>query len=69
MGFVKSYIQMFAYGSATTEEWKAYLFTYFQDKVTFDLSLPPTRGLFRLRPDPISTPPPFPLPLPLVLKG
>ncbi|CAL8278208.1 leukotriene A-4 hydrolase [Gadus morhua] len=33
MGFVKSYIQMFAYGSATTEEWKAYLFTYFQDKV------------------------------------
>ncbi|XP_062852198.1 leukotriene A-4 hydrolase isoform X2 [Trichomycterus rosablanca] len=33
MGFVKSYIQMFAYGSATTEEWKNYLFTYFKDKV------------------------------------
>uniref|UniRef100_A0A8C9Z981 Leukotriene A-4 hydrolase n=1 Tax=Sander lucioperca TaxID=283035 RepID=A0A8C9Z981_SANLU len=33
MGFVKSYIQMFAYGSATTDEWKNYLFTYFKDKV------------------------------------
>ncbi|XP_051544311.1 leukotriene A-4 hydrolase-like [Myxocyprinus asiaticus] len=33
MGFVKSYIQLFAYGSATTEEWKNYLFTYFKDKV------------------------------------
>ncbi|KAG7274192.1 hypothetical protein CRUP_008568 [Coryphaenoides rupestris] len=33
MGFVKSYIQMFAYSSVTTEEWKAYLFTYFKDKV------------------------------------
>ncbi|XP_061085836.1 leukotriene A-4 hydrolase [Conger conger] len=33
MGFVKSYIQLFAYGSVTTEEWKSYLFTYFKDKV------------------------------------
>uniref|UniRef100_A0A673NKT4 Leukotriene A-4 hydrolase n=1 Tax=Sinocyclocheilus rhinocerous TaxID=307959 RepID=A0A673NKT4_9TELE len=33
MGFVKSYIQLFAYGSVTTEEWKNYLFTYFKDKV------------------------------------
>ncbi|XP_065121838.1 leukotriene A-4 hydrolase [Paramisgurnus dabryanus] len=33
MGFVKSYIQLFAYSSVTTEEWKDYLFTYFKDKV------------------------------------
>uniref|UniRef100_A0A8B9GL16 Leukotriene A4 hydrolase n=1 Tax=Astyanax mexicanus TaxID=7994 RepID=A0A8B9GL16_ASTMX len=33
MGFVKSYIQMFAYSSVTTEQWKDYLFTYFKDKV------------------------------------
>uniref|UniRef100_A0A8C2AZV9 Leukotriene A4 hydrolase n=1 Tax=Cyprinus carpio TaxID=7962 RepID=A0A8C2AZV9_CYPCA len=33
MGFVKSYIQLFAYGTVTTEEWKNYLFTYFKDKV------------------------------------
>lgn len=33
MGFVKSYIQLFAYGSVTTDEWKNYLFTYFKDKV------------------------------------
>lgn len=33
MGFVKSYIQVFAYSSVTTEEWKNYLFTYFKDKV------------------------------------
>lgn len=33
MGFVKSYIQLFAHGSVTTEEWKNYLFTYFKDKV------------------------------------
>merc|ERR1711931_371895 len=32
MGFVKSYIQLFAYSSVTTEEWKNYLFTYFKDK-------------------------------------
>ncbi|XP_061124778.1 leukotriene A-4 hydrolase isoform X1 [Syngnathus typhle] len=33
MGFVKSYIQMFAYRSVTTEQWKDFLFTYFKDKV------------------------------------
>ncbi|XP_068611239.1 dual specificity tyrosine-phosphorylation-regulated kinase 2 [Brachionichthys hirsutus] len=33
MGFVKSYIQMFAYSSVTSDEWKSYLFTYFKDKV------------------------------------
>lgn len=33
MGFVKSYIQLFAYSSVTSEEWKNYLFTYFKDKV------------------------------------
>uniref|UniRef100_A0A672YUH6 Leukotriene A(4) hydrolase n=1 Tax=Sphaeramia orbicularis TaxID=375764 RepID=A0A672YUH6_9TELE len=33
MGFVKSYIQMFAYSSVTTEQWKDYLYTYFKDKV------------------------------------
>ncbi|XP_076861056.1 leukotriene A-4 hydrolase [Brachyhypopomus gauderio] len=33
MGFVKSYIQLFAYSSVTTEEWKDCLFTYFKDKV------------------------------------
>ncbi|XP_077450189.1 leukotriene A-4 hydrolase isoform X2 [Stigmatopora argus] len=32
MGFVKSYIQMFAYKSVTTEQWKDFLFTYFKDK-------------------------------------
>ncbi|XP_008313645.1 leukotriene A-4 hydrolase [Cynoglossus semilaevis] len=33
MGFIKAYIQLFAYSSVTTEEWKNYLFTYFKDKV------------------------------------
>lgn len=33
MGFVKSYIQLFAYSSVTTDEWKNHLFTYFKDKV------------------------------------
>lgn len=33
MGFVKSYIQLFAYGSVTSEDWKTYLFSYFKDKV------------------------------------
>lgn len=33
MGFVKSYIQRFAYSSVTTDEWKNYLFTYFKNKV------------------------------------
>ncbi|XP_048867569.1 leukotriene A-4 hydrolase-like [Brienomyrus brachyistius] len=33
MGFVKSYIQLFAYSSVTTEDWKNYLYVYFKDKV------------------------------------
>ncbi|KAK6488104.1 leukotriene A-4 hydrolase-like [Huso huso] len=33
MGFIKSYIQMFAYSSVTTDDWKNYLYTYFKDKV------------------------------------
>nr|XP_040030532.1 leukotriene A-4 hydrolase [Gasterosteus aculeatus aculeatus] len=33
MGFVRSYIQMFAYGSVTTDEWKNHLFSYFKDQV------------------------------------
>nr|XP_057925209.1 leukotriene A-4 hydrolase [Doryrhamphus excisus] len=33
MGFVKSYIQLFAYSSVTTDQWKDFLFSYFQDKV------------------------------------
>ncbi|KAG8439488.1 hypothetical protein GDO86_005628 [Hymenochirus boettgeri] len=33
LGFLKSYIQVFAFKSATTEEWKKYLYTYFKDKV------------------------------------
>uniref|UniRef100_A0A8D3EFX5 Peptidase M1 leukotriene A4 hydrolase/aminopeptidase C-terminal domain-containing protein n=1 Tax=Scophthalmus maximus TaxID=52904 RepID=A0A8D3EFX5_SCOMX len=33
MGFVKSYIQLFAYSSVTTDEWKNHLFSYFKDKV------------------------------------
>uniref|UniRef100_A0A4W4F817 Leukotriene A-4 hydrolase n=1 Tax=Electrophorus electricus TaxID=8005 RepID=A0A4W4F817_ELEEL len=37
MGFVKSYIQLFAYSSVTTQEWKDHLFTYFKDKVREDL--------------------------------
>uniref|UniRef100_H3CCG6 Leukotriene A(4) hydrolase n=1 Tax=Tetraodon nigroviridis TaxID=99883 RepID=H3CCG6_TETNG len=32
MGFVKSYVQRFAYSSVTTEDWKTYLFSYFKDK-------------------------------------
>uniref|UniRef100_A0A672QWC6 Leukotriene A-4 hydrolase n=1 Tax=Sinocyclocheilus grahami TaxID=75366 RepID=A0A672QWC6_SINGR len=40
MGFVKSYIQLFAYGSVTTEEWKNYLFTYFKDKVRTNALFP-----------------------------
>lgn len=39
MGFVKAYIQMFAYSSVTTEDWKTYLFTYFKDKVRNQPSL------------------------------
>nr|XP_015796526.2 leukotriene A-4 hydrolase [Nothobranchius furzeri] len=33
MGFVKSYIQLFAYSSVTTDDWKNYLFSYFKNKV------------------------------------
>ncbi|XP_061618648.1 leukotriene A-4 hydrolase [Phyllopteryx taeniolatus] len=33
MGFVKSYIQMFAYRSVTTGQWKDFLFAYFKDKM------------------------------------
>uniref|UniRef100_A0A8C2WS03 Leukotriene A-4 hydrolase n=1 Tax=Cyclopterus lumpus TaxID=8103 RepID=A0A8C2WS03_CYCLU len=33
MGFVRSYIQRFSYGSVTTDEWKNHLFTYFKDQV------------------------------------
>lgn len=33
MGFVKSYIQLFAYSSVTTEDWKTYLLSYFKDQV------------------------------------
>ncbi|XP_061662306.1 leukotriene A-4 hydrolase isoform X2 [Syngnathoides biaculeatus] len=33
MGFVKAYIQMFAYRSVTTDRWKDFLFAYFKDKM------------------------------------
>ncbi|KAE8615200.1 hypothetical protein XENTR_v10008440 [Xenopus tropicalis] len=33
LGFLKSYIQMFAYKSVTTEQWKNFLYSYFKDKV------------------------------------
>ncbi|XP_078716937.1 leukotriene A-4 hydrolase [Lampetra fluviatilis] len=32
IGFVKAYIEKFAYSTATTEQWKAFLFEYFKDK-------------------------------------
>ncbi|XP_020365839.2 leukotriene A-4 hydrolase [Rhincodon typus] len=32
MGFLKAYIQTFAYSSVTTEDWKKCLYTYFSDK-------------------------------------
>ncbi|MBN3288325.1 LKHA4 hydrolase, partial [Polyodon spathula] len=38
MGFVKSYIQMFAYSSVTTDDWKNYLYTYFKDKINTSLN-------------------------------
>lgn len=44
MGFVKAYIQLFAYSSVTTEDWKTYLFTYFKDKVRNQLALSLTLG-------------------------
>ncbi|XP_063303243.1 leukotriene A-4 hydrolase [Pelobates fuscus] len=33
LGFLKSYLQVFAYKSVTTDEWKKYLYSYFKDKV------------------------------------
>ncbi|XP_069485449.1 leukotriene A-4 hydrolase [Ambystoma mexicanum] len=33
MGFVKAYIHRFAYKSVVTDDWKTFLYTYFQDKV------------------------------------
>ncbi|KAM9170383.1 leukotriene A-4 hydrolase [Pangshura tecta] len=33
IGFLKAYIQQFAYKSAVTEEWKKFLYSYFKDKV------------------------------------
>lgn len=45
MSFVKSYIQMFAYSSVTTDDWKNYLFTYFKDKVR-SICLYMTEGVF-----------------------
>lgn len=33
LGFLKTYIQVFAYKSVTTEEWKTFLYSYFKDKV------------------------------------
>lgn len=33
MGFLKAYIQQFAYKSVGTDEWKKFLYSYFKDKV------------------------------------
>ncbi|NXR05729.1 LKHA4 hydrolase, partial [Semnornis frantzii] len=33
MGFLKAYIQQFAYKSIETEDWKNFLYSYFKDKV------------------------------------
>ncbi|XP_021247667.1 leukotriene A-4 hydrolase isoform X1 [Numida meleagris] len=33
MGFLKAYIQQFAYKSIVTEDWKTFLYSYFKDKV------------------------------------
>lgn len=52
MGFVKSYIQMFAYGSVTSEQWKQYLFSYFKDKVRRSDCPLYRRGPCRLRRSP-----------------
>nr|XP_006013979.1 PREDICTED: leukotriene A-4 hydrolase-like [Latimeria chalumnae] len=32
MGFLRGYIQVFAYKSVTTEDWKNFLYSYFKDK-------------------------------------
>ncbi|KAJ7410804.1 Leukotriene A-4 hydrolase [Pitangus sulphuratus] len=33
MGFLKAYVQQFAYKSIVTEDWKKFLYSYFKDKV------------------------------------
>ncbi|KAM8973971.1 leukotriene A-4 hydrolase [Pelodytes ibericus] len=33
LGFLKTYIQVFAYKSVSTEDWKKFLYSYFKDKV------------------------------------
>ncbi|KAM9310953.1 leukotriene A-4 hydrolase [Gastrophryne carolinensis] len=33
LGFLRNYLQVFAYKSVTTEEWKKFLYSYFKDKV------------------------------------
>lgn len=32
MGFIKAYIQRFAFNSVTTDDWKQFLYSYFEDK-------------------------------------
>lgn len=33
IGFLKAYVQTFAYKSIVTEDWKNFLYSYFKDKV------------------------------------
>ncbi|XP_053319083.1 leukotriene A-4 hydrolase [Spea bombifrons] len=33
LGFLKNYLQVFAYKTVTTEDWKKFLYSYFKDKV------------------------------------
>lgn len=33
IGFLKAYVQKFAYKSVVTEDWKKFLYSYFKDKV------------------------------------
>ena len=33
IGFLKAYVQQFAYKSVVTEDWKKFLYSYFNDKV------------------------------------
>lgn len=35
IGFLKAYIQQFAYKSVMTEDWKNFLYSYFKDKVEY----------------------------------
>ncbi|KFZ51873.1 Leukotriene A-4 hydrolase, partial [Antrostomus carolinensis] len=39
IGFLKAYIQQFAYKSIVTEDWKKCLYSYFKDKVGYDETL------------------------------